>query len=384
MPGGSSKDEVLPGTSACVHSRVAVRVRDDIGKGGNAVDDKVSLLVPPVTRRGFVQGSLAAAVLAGAGVGSAGRPRSAHAQSPTPVSLQLGWFANSQMAGDFAAIGKGYFKDIGLDVKIVPGGPSIDPVGVVASGSVLIGNVASIGVLVAGRSRGVPVKAFATAFQRHPFAFFFLRDKGIKSPADFAGKTIGIQGTARPLLDAVLAKYQVPREKVNVIIIGGTTTPLLTGQADVVTGWVINYAQNQPIQGKSDHFLLWDLGIRMYAYTYFTTDQVYGARKDVLTRYTAGAAKGWLYAKDHPDEAVDFVLKHASGLEREMEVPTWKISIPYLSSNDTKQQGWGYMDPQVWANLSDTYHALDQIPRKVAPEEIMTNEIVLAAKTPKV
>jgi NitT/TauT family transport system substrate-binding protein len=361
-----------------------VRVRDDIGKGGNAVDDKVSLLVPPVTRRGFVQGSLAAAVLAGAGVGSAGRPRSAHAQSPTPVSLQLGWFANSQMAGDFAAIGKGYFKDIGLDVKIVPGGPSIDPVGVVASGSVLIGNVASIGVLVAGRSRGVPVKAFATAFQRHPFAFFFLRDKGIKSPADFAGKTIGIQGTARPLLDAVLAKYQVPREKVNVIIIGGTTTPLLTGQADVVTGWVINYAQNQPIQGKSDHFLLWDLGIRMYAYTYFTTDQVYGARKDVLTRYTAGAAKGWLYAKDHPDEAVDFVLKHASGLEREMEVPTWKVSIPYLSSSDTKQQGWGYMDPQVWANLSDTYHALDQIPRKVAPEEIMTNEIVLAAKTPKV
>jgi hypothetical protein len=41
------------------------------------------------------------------------------------------------------------------------------------------------------------------------------------------------------------------------------------------------------------------------------------------------------------------------------------------------------MDPQVWGTLSDTYHSLDQIPRKVAPEEIMSNEIVLAAKTPK-
>src|SRR5437867_1396381 len=110
--------------------------------------------------------------------------------------MQLGWFANAQMAGDFTAIGKGYFKDAGLDVKIVPGGPSIDPVGVVASNSVLIGNVASIGVLVSGRSRGVPLKAFATAFQRHPFAFFFLKESGIKTPADFAGKTIGIQGTA--------------------------------------------------------------------------------------------------------------------------------------------------------------------------------------------
>jgi len=348
------------------------------------VDDRVSLLVPPVTRRRFLQGGVtAAAVLAGAGLAAGGRPRVARAQAAAPLAMQLGWFANSQMAGDFTAIGKGYFKDAGLDVNIVPGGPSIDPVGVVASGSVPIGNVASIGVLVAGRSRGVPIKAFASAFQRHPFAFFFLRESGIKTPADFAGKTIGIQGTARPLLDAVLAKYQVPRDKVNVIIIGGTTTPLLTRQADVVTGWVINYAQNLPIQGKSDHFLLWDLGIRMYAYTYFTTDQAYGARKDVLTRYIAAAARGWLYAKDHPEEAVDFVLKSTSGPDREMEVPTWKVSIPYISSDATRQRGWGYMDPQVWSQLSDTYHALDQIPRKVPADEVMTNEIVLAAKTLK-
>ena len=339
------------------------------------MDDKVSLLVPPVTRRDFLQGSLTAAVLAGGGV--------AHAQSPTPVSLQLGWFANAQMAGDFTAIGKGYFKDAGLDVKIVPGGPSIDPVGVVASGSVPVGNVASIGVLVSGRSRGVPLKAFASAFQRHPFAFFFLKESGIKTPADFAGKTIGIQGTARPLLDAVLAKYKVPREKVNVIIIGGTTTPLLTGQADVVTGWVINYAQNLPIQGRADHFLLWDLGVRMYAYTYFTTDQVYNTRKDVLVRYLSAAAKGWQYAKDHPEEAVDFVMRATSGLDRDMEMPTWKISIPYMSSIVTKQYGWGYMDPEIWKALSTTYHSLDQMPRPVQPEEVMTNEIVLAAKTPK-
>jgi len=181
----------------------------------------------------------------------------------------------------------------------------------------------------------------------------------------------------------VLAKYHVPREKVNVIIIGGTTTPLLTKQADVVTGWVINYAQNLPIQGKSDHFLLWDLGIRMYAYTYFTTDQVFASKKDMLTRYVSAAAKGWQYAKDHPDEAVDFVMKSTSGLDKDMELPTWKVSIPYVSSDATRQQGWGYMDPQVWSGLAEAYHSLDQIPRKVTADEVMTNEIVLAAKTPK-
>ena len=218
------------------------------------MDDKVSLLVPPLTRRGFLQGSLTAAALAG--VAPIAATSVAGAQSSTPVSMQLGWFANAQMAGDFTAIGKGYFKDAGLDVKIAPGGPSIDPVGVVASGSTPIGNVASIGVLVSGRSRGVPLKAFASAFQRHPFAFFFLRESGIKTPADFAGKTIGIQGTARPLLDAVLAKYHVPREKVNVIIIGGTTTPLLTKQADVVTGWVRSWLEAGNGDGEAAKRLL--------------------------------------------------------------------------------------------------------------------------------
>jgi hypothetical protein len=136
-------------------------------KRDRALDDKLTLLSRPLTRRNLLRGSLT--VLAGSAA-LVGRPAAVPAQAPSPVALQLGWFANAQMAGDFTAIGKGYFKEVGLDVNIVPGGPSIDPVGVVASGSVLIGNVASIGVLVSGRSRGVPLKAFATAFQRHPFA----------------------------------------------------------------------------------------------------------------------------------------------------------------------------------------------------------------------
>jgi hypothetical protein len=54
-----------------------------------------------------------------------------------------------------------------------------------------------------------------------------------------------------------------------------------------------------------------------------------------------------------------------------------------MSSIATKQQGWGYMDPAVWAALSKTYHDLDQIPREIRPEEVMTDEIVQAAKTPR-
>jgi hypothetical protein len=50
----------------------------------------------------------------------------------------------------------------------------------------------------------------------------------------------------------------------------------------------------------------------------------------------------------------------------------------------SKQYGWGYMDPKVWAELSDTYVALEQMPRPVKPDQIMTNALVAMAKTLRV
>jgi NitT/TauT family transport system substrate-binding protein len=344
--------------------------------------DPAMLSARTVNRRGLLKGG-AAVALTLAGEHWLAPP--ARSQATIGLSEQLGWLANAQMAGDFVAIGKGFFRDAGIDLRIQPGGPSIDAVQIVAGGGTPIGNVSSIGVLINARSRGLPVKAFATALQRHPFAFMFLTKSGIRTPRDFEGKTIGIQATARPLLEAVLAKYQIPKDKVKVQLIGGDTRPLVTGQVDVVTGWVIDAPQMDAIEGAGSfsYFRLWDLGIRMYAYTYFTTDRVLQERKDALARFLSASARGWTYASQHPDEALDMVMSHTTGLDRTLELKTWKNEIPYLFSPITKQRGWGYMDPKLWEDLSGTYLTLQQIPRAVSAAEVMTNDIVEMAKTPK-
>jgi len=347
--------------------------------------DLMTLLTRPVSRRDLFAGG-AVLGLGAAGGRLLGLASPVQAQGMTGLSEQLGWLANAQMAGDFTAIGKGYFKEAGIDLKIQPGGPNIDPIQIVAGGGVPFGNVASVAVLVNARSRGLPVKAFGTVLQRHPFAFIFLTKSGIHTPKDFEGKTIGIQATARPLLEAVLAKYQIPPDKVKVQFVGGDTRPLVTGQVDVITGWIIDAPQVEAVRqaGSFGYFKLWDLGIHLYAYTYFTTDRVLSERKDVLARFLSASAKGWTYAADHPDEAVDWVIKAAPALSRPLELQTWKNEIPYMSSPLTKQHGFGYMEPQVWKAISDTYFGLKQIPREVPPSEVMTNEIVEMAKTPKI
>ena len=323
-----------------------------------------------ISRRAFLRrASMVTLALGGA------FPRVADAAKPESVSMRLGWLANAQYAGDFVALDKGFFKERGIELKIDPGGPSIDPVSLTASGSNTIGNVASIAAIFLARSNGIPVKAFAAALQRHPFAFITL-DKSINSPKDFVGKKIGIQATARPLINAVIAKYQLPREQVQVQVIGSDTLPLKTGQVDVITGWIIDAPQMAAVGPEAKALLLWDMGIRLYAYTYFTSDEVLRTRSDMLVNFLAASAKGWEWAADHPDESVDIVLKYARDLKRDLEIATWKRETPFLWSDRTKANGWGWMEPQVWDDAIKVYADLGLLKAPITSADTMTQDIL--------
>src|SRR5437764_3767073 len=69
-----------------------------------------------------------------AGLGTAkAAPAQHHARQLTKVTLQLKWVTQAQFAGYYAAKAKGFYKQMGLDVNLKLGGPSITPEQVVAS-----------------------------------------------------------------------------------------------------------------------------------------------------------------------------------------------------------------------------------------------------------
>ena len=332
---------------------------------------------------GVLGAGIAAACGPAAGPSSsapAGGTATAAVKPPRPVSMRLGWLANSQYAGDFVAFDKGYYKERGIDLRIDPGGPNIDPVSLTASGSNTIGNVASIAAMFLARSNGIPVRAFATALQRHPFAFITL-DQKINSPQDFVGKKIGIQATARQLIDAVIAKYQLPRDKIEISVIGSDTVPLKTGQVDIITGWVIDAPQMAAVGPGAKTLLLWDLGIKLYAFTYFASEDVFKDRSDMLADFVAASAKGWEYAADHVEEATDITLKYAKDLKRDLEMETWRQEAPFLWSTTTKEKGWGWMEPQVWDDAIAVYGGLGLLKAPITSKDAMTQDILQRVAT---
>src|SRR5438876_5105667 len=109
--------------------------------------------------------------LPGAGLLAMTRP----AGGAATLTFQLSWVVSNGQIGEVVAQSLGYFEAEGLHVRIAPGGPNVDGVGMVASGSAHVGNLSSSPLLMLARAGGIPVKCIAVGYQEHPFAFFSLR-----------------------------------------------------------------------------------------------------------------------------------------------------------------------------------------------------------------
>src|SRR5438128_6635289 len=105
----------------------------------------------------------------------------------TKVRFQLQWVAQSQFAGYYAALDQGYYKDAGLDVSLLLGGPNINNVQVVATGGADIGT-AWLPNMLQSREGGTDLISIAQIFQRSGTRMASFKAANITSPKDMAGK----------------------------------------------------------------------------------------------------------------------------------------------------------------------------------------------------
>src|SRR5580698_2181398 len=257
-----------------------------------------------VTRRSVLGVGVAA------GLGALVIPRGVFAQAKTTtVNLQLGWLAGNNQLGEIAAKHLGYFEEEHLNLAIQPGGPNIDGVAIVASGRFEVGQVSSSPSLMLATSQKIPVMCFATGLQQHPYAYFSLPKKPVRTPKDLVGKKVGIQATAKVLLNALMKKHDIAEKDLEIVIIGSEMTPILTGQTDVVSGWITNTTTLKPLGPDRIDLRLWDAGVRLYALPYYATKDTIEKKADMLAAYTRAASRGWEYALKNPEKDEAFLIK---------------------------------------------------------------------------
>jgi NitT/TauT family transport system substrate-binding protein len=328
-------------------------------------------------RRSLLKGGAATGFAAAALLPSGGF---AQAKTQT-INLQLGWLAGNNQIGEVSAKNLGYFEEEKLNVVIQPGGPSIDGVAIVASGRHEIGQVSSSPSLMLAVSQKIPVMCFATGLQRHPYAYFSLPKKPVRTAKELIGKKVGIQATAKVLLNALMKKHGIAEKDVEVVIIGSEMTPILTGQADVVSGWVTNTTTLKPLGPDRIDLMLWDAGVRLYALPYYATRDTLEKKTEMVLGFTRAMSRGWEYALKNTDKAVDFLIKEYPNLKRDDEIAGSTALLKFAFNANTQANGWGAFDPAVWAEQIALYDELKQFTAGAPKlDDVITLKILEATK----
>ena len=307
-------------------------------------------------RRRLLKTSLVAGGLAAGGFLSF----DALAQGKTRINMQLGWIPSVNQVGEVVAKRLGFYEQEGIEFAIQPGGPNIDVVAIVASGRYEVGQVSSSPSVMLAVSQGLPIKCFAVGAQKHPFTFFSLGKNPVRKPADLVGKKVGIPSTAAILLRALLAKNKIAEKDVTVVTVGSDMAPLLTGQVDVVTGWLTSTTALKALGPDRVDLTLWDAGVQLYALPYYATTKTIETQPKVLEAFVRATSRGWQHAKAHRDEAVDLLVKEYPNLKREDERAAIDVMLEYALGGAAQTQGWGTMDPAVWQSQITTYAELGQ------------------------
>lgn len=312
-------------------------------------------------------------------------PRRAHAAQS--IEMQLGWIGGGNQLGEVVAQRLGYFAEEGLELTISPGGPNNDGVASVASGRAAVGQVSSSPSLMLAVSQDLPVRCFAVSAQKHPYAFFSLAKNPVHTAAELRGKKVGVQATGVVLLRALLAKNGMELKDVQVVTIGSDMMPIMTGQVDVVTGWLTNTTALKVLGPDRVALRLWDAGVQLYANPYYATPDTIAKQGDTLARFIKASARGWAFAHGNRDKAVELLVKQYPNLVAADERAAADVMLDYTFDEHTKLAGYGAMDRDVWQAQIDLYAGLGQFTKRTPKvDEVMTLDILnaTAAARPRI
>jgi NitT/TauT family transport system substrate-binding protein len=248
----------------------------------------------------------------------------------TPIKFQLQWVTQSQFAGYYAAKDQGYYKDEGLDVSILVGGPDIAPQTVLASGGADLAE-SWLPKALAQSEQGGKLVDIAQVFQRSGTLEISWKDSNITKPEDWKGKKVAswLLGN-EPEVFAAMRKVGIDPTNANDVTIVKQPfdmSLLLNRQVDAAQAMIYNeYAQvleaknpktGQLYQASDLNVIDFNqVGTAMLQDGIFArADWISDAKnQDLALRFLRASFKGWVYCRDNFDACVQIVLKNGPTL----------------------------------------------------------------------
>ncbi len=284
----------------------------------------------------------------------------------TEISLQLQWLPQAQFAGYYAAQELGYFEEEGFDsVDILPSGGDIIPQDSLAAGDVDFAIAWVPKVLGTIEAEGIELTNIAQVYQKSGTLQVSWADSGIESVADFEGKKIGSWGFGNEWeIFAAMADEGLDSTTVSITTQDFSMNALLDGDVDAAQAMTYNeLAQILEVTNPEtgELYTMDDLEVISYEDTAgaMLQDAIWAdterledpAYRDAAVRFLKAITKGWLYARDNPEEAAALVWDVASTAE--LAFPVGPVHQEWMM-NEVNKLIWtdapfGTIEEDAWA-----------------------------------
>ena len=277
------------------------------------------------------------------------------------VTLQLKWLPQSQFMGYYVAKEKGYYKDEGIDIEILPGGSDIIPEQQVYNGVADIG-VTWVSSLLKYQSQGWELTHVAQIFQKSALLLVSKASAGINGPADLKGKKVGSWfGGNEYEIFALLEANGIDRDKdLKLVQQDYTMNQILKGEIDAASAMTYNEYGLLLESGLKDTDLktidMNDAGVAMLEDCLFVKSDWIAANKDLYVRFLKASIKGWADACADPEAAGKTVFDADQSVSLEHQIYMAKEIAKLVVPEGFDPAKIGYTDMKAIQQTADLAH----------------------------
>lgn len=223
------------------------------------------------------------------------------------------WEPQAQFAGYYVALARGFYRDRGVDMTILRGGPKSPPSRLLADGRATFGTF-FLATAVKLRADGMPLVNVCQIVRRSSLLLIAKKDSGIETPKDLDGRRIsmwGLEFRMQPetfLRDNGVRMVQKPQ--------GFTVDLFLRGGVDVVSGMLYNEYHTILNAGYDPReltvFSMDDYGLSFPEDGIYCLEATWRDDPDLCRAVAEASLAGWAWAFENPDQALDIVMSHVN------------------------------------------------------------------------
>ena len=274
------------------------------------------------------------------------------------IKLSLDWVPQGEHGGFFQAIAKGYYSDVGINLEIIPGGPSVNTKAMLMADQVDFNIGGSAGALNYAK-QDLPFKVIAAFFQKTPQILMSHPNVGIDHPKDFKNKTIFLSNFGRlSFWGFIKNKYDLSDDQLKSY--NFNSQPFIENPLSIQQGYLSSepFAIKKAAGFEPVVYLLADHGFSAYANTIETSDKLIQENPDLIIRFLAASKKGWEdYLDNDPKPAFDLIQKLNPDMPSDKLAYAHKKMIEYNIVRGSVEN-IGYMSKERWREFYEMSYKL--------------------------